>query len=82
MTFGDKVLILSPIADLQPKSYDCFKHTRLLRRQYGTIISIDGAYIYVRPKNRRWEVECYECELKIITKDKFKKCKNYARTKI
>lgn len=80
MKIGDKVEILSPITGLQPKGLNCFGEVPFQCRQYGTVTRIDGAYIYVRPKNRQWETECYDGELRIITKDKFKKVKNYART--
>lgn len=81
MKIGDKVEILNCIAQLQPKIY-LDKNIGLIkktRRQFGTITNINGGYISVRPKNRKWETECYECELKVISKEKFKKAKNYRR---
>ena len=40
------------------------------KRRWGTITQIDGAYIYVRPRYKRWEVELYDCEIAPFTIDK------------
>lgn len=32
-------------------------------KRVGTIKSIDGAYIMVKPRYRRWEIELYGCEI-------------------
>jgi hypothetical protein len=60
---GDKVEILVRIRLLQDSETSPFK------RQFGTITNINGAYILVRPKWRRWETECYPNELKLIDID-------------
>ncbi len=56
MKIGDKVKILR-------------KDIILLngrKNRNGKITSIDGAYILVRPDGLKWEVECYENEIKLI----------------
>lgn len=55
MIVGQKVFIL------QAKF---IKHLR--NNHTGTITAIDGSYIFVRPKGFRHEMECYECELKLV----------------
>jgi hypothetical protein len=34
----------------------------------GTITHIDGGYIYVRPHWTNWELELYDCEIKVLDK--------------
>lgn len=34
------------------------------KQRWGTIVHIDGGYIYVRPAYKRWEIELYDCEIK------------------
>lgn len=34
----------------------------------GRVTRVDGAYILVKPKYKRWEAEFYPVELKLITK--------------
>jgi hypothetical protein len=77
MKVGDKVEILPIVASLQPD--ECKNNGLVVRKkynQYGTIISINGEYIIVKPKYRKWEIECYENELKIITEEQFKSLKS------
>ena len=40
------------------------------KRRWGTITQIDGAYIYVRPRYKRWEIELYDCEIAPLPIDK------------
>lgn len=54
---GDKVQIL------QSKFITGLKH-RKKHPVLGTVVSIDGAYIYVRPYRCTWEIEAYDCELR------------------
>lgn len=35
----------------------------------GKIVGVDGAYIYVRPKNKRWEIELYAGEIELFKKE-------------
>jgi hypothetical protein len=39
----------------------------------GTITNVDGSYILVRPKRRKWEAEFYPGELRPVGKFKYKK---------
>lgn len=56
-TEGDKVEIIGNIPfPLQNKP----------RPLLGRITSINGAYIYVKPKHQRWDAEFYANELKLI----------------
>lgn len=77
MKAKDKVEILPFIASLQSdlvKKYGITQDEKYV--QYGTIVSINGGYIMVKPKYRKWEIECYENELKIITEEQFKSLKS------
>jgi hypothetical protein len=73
MKIGDKVEILVPIASLQPVG----GLTAL--RQFGTVTAVDGSYVLVRPKRRRWEADCLNVELKPISQNEFKTNENYVR---
>lgn len=39
--------------------------------RWGTVTDIDGFYITVRPKRKRWEIELYDNEVKLIPKNKY-----------
>jgi hypothetical protein len=77
MKVGDKVQILPPISPLQSKEAMVGKD--VIRGQYGTVTAINGAYVLVRPKRRRWEADCLMNELQTISKEEFKKVENYVR---
>lgn len=74
MKIGDPVSIIPFIKLLQPSNVD---HKTC--GQYGRVVSIDGCYVMVKPKYKRWEIECYDTELNIMTNEEYKKVKNYAR---
>lgn len=77
MKVKDKVEIIPVIAILQSdlvKKYGLTQEEKYV--QYGTVVSINGEYITVKPKYRKWEIECYENELKIITEEQFKSLKS------
>ena len=85
MKIGDYVEILICVADLQPLIYDDkFElgqpFVKKTCPQYGKVVGIDGGYIMVRPKYRRWEVECYDFELRLMARSEYSKVKNYRRT--
>lgn len=63
MKIGDKVKIIPYIFNLQ-------NHPKV-----ATITAIDGGYVLIKPKGKRWECECYPEELKIITKKEFTNAK-------
>lgn len=79
MKIGDKVEIIPAICGLQPPVFNGSSSVLHNYKQYGTVTGIDGAYILVKPKNRRWEVELYVTELRAMTKEEFKEVKNYSR---
>lgn len=81
MKIGDKVEILTTISLLQPKIYkdESIKLIKKTYPQYGTIMGINGGYVYVKPKNRTWEIDCYGNELRVISDEEFKLVKNYYR---
>lgn len=56
MRKGSKVEILSN----KPKK---FKH---IKPWYGTVVSINGFYVLIKPRYQRWEGEWYKNELKLI----------------
>jgi hypothetical protein len=56
MEIGDKVEIVGNIP---------FQLKDKPRPLLGTITNIDGAYILVRPKHKRYECEFYQWELKL-----------------
>lgn len=57
MKKGDRVEIIGNIcSDLKDKP----------RPLLGTVTSVKGVYIYVRPRYQRWIAEFYPCELKKI----------------
>ena len=56
---GDKIEILSNLpVELKNKPKPIL----------GRVVSVDGYYIYVKPKYQRFEMECYSGELKLIEK--------------
>jgi len=54
---GDKVEIVGNIP---------FQFKDKPRSLLGTVTNVNGSYILVRPKYRRYECEFYPCELKAI----------------
>lgn len=71
MKKGDPVSIIPFVKLLQPSGSN---HKTC--GQYGRVVSIDGAYILVKPKYKRWEIELYPEELDIMMNDEYKKVKN------
>lgn len=60
MKVGDKVEIIGNIP---------FHLLKAPRPLLGTITNIDGAYILVKPRYKRWEAEFYPGELKLINRN-------------
>lgn len=81
LKMNDFVEIYPCIAPLQPLIFEdeSIGLVKKTRQQFGQIVQIDGAYIYVRPKDRSWETQCYEEELRKMTVKEYKNSKNYAR---
>lgn len=83
MKVNDPVEIIGNcIAELQPMITDKTLGYGWIAKtfpQYGRITKIDGGYIYVKPKYRRFECECYSVELRVMTNEEYKTVRNYKR---
>jgi hypothetical protein len=82
MKKGDPVEILTTIAELQPRIECPILGQGFIKKsypQYGRVTDIDGGYIYVKPKYRKWVTECYSCELRILDEKEYKTVRNYRR---
>ena len=55
LKIGDKVKILRK---------DIF-HLKYVKNPVGTVTEIDGSYIMVRPRYKRWVIELYQNEVEV-----------------